>query len=144
MATLKNNSKRSIKKSVEIDLEEDDFVTLADILSSGRKSGTINKPVKSKPNSVTSKPVDSLKDKLSKEIKKVEKKLAKLKMDQGLLDDGRIFVFRKSYSMDEIRDWCFEQNIVFKMENASILGTQVRLLIFRTKEDAMGFKLAFL
>lgn len=126
------------------DLDDDDFVSLATILSQGIKQGTINKPIKSKPNLATTKSIDSLQGRLDKEISKIEEKLEKLKRDRGLYDDGRIFVYRKSYSLDEIRDWCFEQNIVFKMENATILSNQVRLLIFRTREDAMAFKLTFL
>lgn len=142
MATIKKTAKKSV--AVDLDDDDDDFVTLADILSQGIKQGTINKPVKSKPNLATSKSIDSLQDRLDKEIAKTEEKLEKLKMDRGLYDDGRIFVYRKSYSLDEIRDWCFEQNIVFKMENATILSNQVRLLVFRTREDAMAFKLTFL
>lgn len=78
---------------------------------------------------------------LSIELKRAKALYNELSRQKKLVDDPLTFLYMCDEDLDEMRDWCFENNLVCKIIFLSISDYDVQAMVFKSKEDAMAFKL---
>ena len=78
---------------------------------------------------------------LTRELKKAKNLFDELTQQKKFASNPLHFLYATSDDLDEMQDWCFENDLVFKIEVVEFLDTEIQAIIFKTEEDAMAFKL---
>jgi len=54
------------------------------------------------------------------------------------------FLYAFDEDLDEMQDWCFENDLIFKVIVEEIIDIEIQIIHFKTEEDATAFKLRWI
>lgn len=78
---------------------------------------------------------------LARELKEAKALFDKLAAQKQFADNPLNFLYSVNDNLNEMQNWCFENDLVFKLVTIDILEDEVQAIVFKTEEDAMAFKL---
>ncbi len=84
-------------------------------------------------------------------VKELEDQLLKAKIlfeyltkQTEIVNNPLNFLYAIDEDLDEKQDWCFENDLIFKVIVEELIDIEVQIILFKTEEDATAFKLRWI